>query len=283
MNDRTPIPEFSEEDIEKVFDEVSDLLDSLHNKLASATEDVGYMRSVVYSSRPTILGLYEKAKDEPSIYPFIINSIEHLKGLNNELNKAAGFTGRLVSIIDPITDSTGTFAITSGSAGSLWDIESEAILIPEPPNRKSRDYYKSRLYELDPSLAKTYEEVWQTYLGTSSEPHRASLFMMRTLFDNFFAKLAPDEEVRGSQFWNRKDGDDPNQIWRSERISYALNKNIKDDNRREILKAEANNINLLYKAVNSAHNRGALDEEKATKTLMAMDNALKDWLDSLFS
>lgn len=152
---------------------------------------------------------------------------------------------------------------------------------PSPPNRKNRDYYAAKLKEHNPTLANTYNQVWQAYYGTSSEPHRAALFMMRTLFDNFFAWLAPDEEVRNSPHWHKKAGEKPNQIWRSERLAYALEKNVDDDYRCNILKAEANQIGALYKAANKAHSRGALDEDKASRTLMAMDSFLKDWLDSL--
>ena len=144
-----------------------------------------------------------------------------------------------------------------------------------PPNRKSREYYAAKLNNLNPTLANTYNQVWQAYYGTSSEPHRAALFVMRTLFDNFFAWLAPDDEVRNSSHWHKKTGEKENQIWRSERLAYALEKNVKHADRRDILKAEANQIGALYEAANEAHNRGALDEDKASKTLMAMDSFLE--------
>ncbi len=153
--------------------------------------------------------------------------------------------------------------------------------VSPPPNRKSREYYSSKLKGLNPTLANSYDEVWQTYLGTSSEPHRAALFMMRTLFDNFFAWLGPDEEVRKSEHWHKKDGDKPNQIWRSERLAFALEKHVQNSNRRTILGAASKQITAIYEAANEAHNRGSLDEDKASRTLMAMDSFLKDWIDSL--
>ena len=66
--------------------------------------------------------------------------------------------------------------------------------------------------------------------------------MMRTLFDNFFAWLGPDEEVRKLKYWHSKDGDKPNQIWRSERLAFVLEKNVKDSNRRVMLEAQSKRI-----------------------------------------
>jgi len=107
------------------------------------------------------------------------------------------------------------------------------------------------------------------------------LFMMRTLFDNFFAWLGPYEEVRKSKYWHNKDRDKPNKIWRSERLAFALEKNVNNSDRRVMLEAESKQINALYEAANEAHNLGSLDEDKASRTFMAMESFLKDWIDSL--
>jgi len=48
-----------------------------------------------------------------------------------------------------------------------------------------------------------------------------------------------------------------------------------------LLESLSNQISALYEAANEAHNRGSLDEDKASRTLMAMDSFLKDWVDSL--
>ena len=281
MKDYFLFPEYSKEDLDRAFEEASAAADHLHNKLASAAEEAGYVKNIINLTKPTFVDLYIKAQDDPSVYPIIASGIDVLRGMGNELNRLAGSADEFTISINPITNSTGTFGATSGSAALLWDLGNGEQQNPPPPNRKSRDYYSNKLNELDPTLAKSYEQVWQTYLGTSAEPHRASLFMMRTLFDNFFARLAPDDEVRISRFWHRKENDKPNQIWRIERIAYALEKNIKDPNRRGILEAETKQIITLYEAANTAHNRGSLDEEKAERTLMAMDSSLRDWLDSL--
>jgi hypothetical protein len=281
MDEFIPYPEYSKEDLDKAFEEALAAAEDLHKKLTSASEDVGYIKNVFIYAKNNYDGLYLKAQNDPSIYPIIASGIAFLKGMTDEINGVSGIIDQAIGSISPVSSSSETFSNTSGSASILFDIGDRNQVIPPPPHRKSRDHYSDQLNTIDHALANTYKEVWQTFYGTSSEPHRSALFMMRTLYDNFFATLAPDDDVRGSQFWHRKEGKDPDQIWRRERIAYSLSKNIKDENRRSTLGAETDQIIFLYEAVNMAHKRGSLDEEKASKTLFSMDNSLKDWLDAL--
>lgn len=275
-------PEYSQEDIDRAFEEALSAAERLHKRLSSAAEDAGYVRFVVATTKPRLDAFFRKAQEDPSVYPMVASGVDYLKGLSNELNRLAGITDDFAIDFSPIANSAGTFGDTTVTVSLLRDLEDIGVEpIPPPPRRKSRNHYVMKLRKLDPPLADTYEEAWQTYLGTSSDSHRAALFMMRTLFDNFFAKIAPDGEVRASRHWRRKEGESPNQIWRSERIAYALEKNIHDQNRRSMLQAQSRQINALYEAANKAHDRGSLDEEKAARTLNAMDNFIRDWIDSL--
>jgi hypothetical protein len=275
------VPEYSQEDIDRIFQEALKAAENLHKKLSSLTEDTGYIIDVISIAKPELDMLYSKSQEDPTAYPLVASGVDFLKGLTNEFTVLAGITDGLSTRFTPLINSTGTFSDSTDLGTILFNPQYEFKPLPAPPTRKSRNDYSTILKALDTTLGKTYDQVWQTYFGTSSEPHRSALFTMRTLFDNFFAWLAPDDEVRNSPFWHKKDGDKPNQIWRPERLSYALSKHIKDKNRRTILEATAKQIGALYEAANAAHNRGALDEDKASKTLMAMDSFLKDWLDSL--
>jgi hypothetical protein len=274
-------PEYSKEDLDQAFDEAFTAAKRLHTKITTLAEDTGYMVNVISSAKLQLDELFERAKTDPSVYPFVASGIDYLRGLSGELNTLNDETVRFTFQFGPAVNSTGTFAGTTDSGEAFWNPKYELKPFSPPPNRKTREHYSDELKELNSTLADSYNQVWQTYFGTSSEPHRAALFMMRTLFDNFFAWLGPDEEVRKSKYWHRKDSDKPNQIWRSERLAFALEKNIKDSNRRAVLEAESKQINALYKAANEAHNRGSLDEDKASKTLLAMDSFLNDWIDSL--
>lgn len=281
IDDFTASPEYSQDDLNRAFEEALAAAENLHAKITSLAEDTGYMLNVLSTSQPQLDALYRRAQDDPSIYPLVASGIDFLRGLSSGLNSFSGALDQFSTPFDSMVNSTGTYGGTTDTGMIFFNSNYEPQPYTLPPNRKNREYYSAKLRGLNPTLSNTYEQVWQTYYGTSSEPHRAALFMMRTLFDNFFAWLAPDEEVRNSKHWHRKDGEKPNQIWRSERLAYALEKNINDSNRRTILEAEANQISALYKAANEAHNRGALDEDKASRTLMAMDSFLNDWIDSL--
>jgi len=274
-------PEYSQEDLDQVFEETLAAAKRLHTKITTLAEDTGYMVNVILAAKPQLDGLLEKAKIDPSVYPIVASGIDILRGLNGELNSLDESSEEFLLQFDPTVNSIGTFSDSTGSGTALWNPTYKLEPFSPPPNRKSREEYSAKLKKHNFTLSNSYDEVWQTYLGTSKEPHRSALFMMRTLFDNFFAWIGPDEEVRNSKYWHSKDGDKPNQIWHSERLAFALEKNVKDNNRRSLLEAQSTQITILYKAANDAHNRGSLDEDKASRTLMAMDSFLKDWIDSL--
>jgi hypothetical protein len=279
--DNTIFPEYSKEDLDQAFEEALAAAKRLHTKIATLAEDTGYIVNVISIAKPQLDGLFEMAKTDPAAYPIVASGIDYLRGLSGELNGLDESTVKFAFQFGPTVNSAGTFAGSTDSGAALWNPTYNLQPFSPPPNRKSREYYSAKFKELNPTLANSYDQVWQTYLGTSSEPHRAALFMMRTLFDNFFAWLGPDEEVRKSNYWHSKDGDKPNQIWRSERLAFVLEKKVKDSNRRATLVVESKQITALYEAANEAHNRGSLDEDKASRTLMAMDSFLKDWIDSL--
>lgn len=279
--DHAIFPEYSKENLDQAFEEALTAAQHLRSKITALAEDTGYILYAISATKPQLEELFERAEIDPSAYPIVASGIDYLRGLSGELNVLNEATEKSAIQFGPTMNSMGTFAVSIYSGTALWNPTFKPQPISPPPNRKSRDYYLARLMRLNPTLANSYDQIWQTYLGTSSEPHRAALFMMRTLFDNFFAWLAPDEEVRKSKYWKSKDGDKPNQIWRNERLAFALEKNFKNSNRRTMLEASSKQITALYEAANEAHTRGSLNEEKASATLVTMDNFLRDWIDSL--
>jgi hypothetical protein len=237
--DHIIFPEYSQDDLDRAFEDALAAAKHVHTKITTLAEDTGYMVNVISATKPQLDELFERAKTDPSVYPIVASGIDYLRGLSGELNNLDKSAAQFTYQFSPAINSTGTFAGSTDSGTALWNPTYELRPYSPSPNRKSREYYSAKLKELNPTLANSYDQVWQTYLGTSSEPHRAALFMMRTLFDNFFAWLGPDDEVRKSKYWHSKDGDKPNQIWRSERVAFALEKNIKDSNRRAMIEAQS--------------------------------------------
>jgi hypothetical protein len=285
MNDEInePLGEMSKEELEQILEEAIDTAKDLHDTLAAATEDVGYAHQVLASVAPRYMVLLEKAEEDASVYPILYSGAQQIKAISSHFQKIDHLAGDVLGPITPFSNSTGTVSLSTDAAINLYDIELANDVLPMPPlmARKSREEYSISLKNIDPPLADTYEQVWQIYFGTNADKCRASLFMMRQVFDHFFAILAPDDKVRESEYWKEKGGDKPNQIYRSERIRFAAHTQIKDVGLTSTLSASSKHISELYKAANRAHTRGLLNEAKAEKALHAMHQVLMDWIDAI--
>lgn len=280
--DHEPIPEFSNDDLDRIFEEAKAAVENLHESIAEAAEDAGYARHVITSSYPRYTVLFEKSRNDPSMYPIVASGLDLLQKTTIQYNHLAGIAGEIKYILSSSSDTTGTFAGSTNAALELGEIKAHFEPLPGIQPRKSRDEYIAKLSEIDDSLGNEYKEVWQTFFGTSADPHRAALFMMRQVYDHFFSCIAPDDSVRESPYWSIKAGDKPNQIYRSERIRFAAHNNIEDTELADVLAASAKHINDLNEAANNAHKRGALNEDGAEKTIVAMDDMLKTWINAVF-
>ncbi|MBE3040346.1 MAG: hypothetical protein IMZ62_16235 [Chloroflexi bacterium] len=96
-----------------------------------------------------------------------------------------------------------------------------------------------------------------------------------------FAFLSPDEEVRESAFWSPKEGDKKDQIYKAERIAFALAKRVKDPARKATLTAEAVQMLEVYRSLNEAHSRDEVDESRCKDAIRAMKVFLESWVDSV--
>jgi hypothetical protein len=273
-------PEYSQDDLNRAHEEALEAARRAQMDLTESAADAGYLVISISNTKPQLDDLLGKAQNDPSAYPIVASGIDYLRGLTSQLNSLGGPPELIRTQLDAMTNSTGTFVSSTDSGTAIWNPSYKPVPFSPPPNRKTREYYSKKLRAHNASLADSYDQVWQSQLATSADPYRAALFVMRTLVDNFFAWLAPDDAVRASTHWHLKDGEKPTQIWRVERIAYALEK-IPDPNRRALLQAEAPQITALYEGVNEAHNRDSLNEDKASRTLAAMDSFLTNWIDAL--
>jgi hypothetical protein len=104
---------------------------------------------------------------------------------------------------------------------------------------------------------------------------------MRQAYDHFFGILAPDKNVRESPYFQQKSKGDPNTVSRKERLHYAANTKIKDNDLKELLLAQDDYIIKLYKRLNKAHERSSIDSKEAKETINAMRTILEQWIDAL--
>ncbi len=156
------------------------------------------------------------------------------------------------------------------------------MLYPTPPpswQPDRQELYAYKLENIDSELAKLYRSVWQLFYGGTENAERAALLSMRQLYDHFFEKIAPDEQVRSSPYFTLKEGENPNQIYRKERIRYAANEKVKNEEISRILETQADSIVEIYNGLNKLHKRGALKSEEVRRILIAMQTIIEQWLD----
>ena len=232
MNDELnePLDELSREEIEKIFKDAIDTVRDLHETLVTVNEDIGYTHQSLSALYPRTMSLFDKAEEDASIYPVVYSGVKYVQTLGDQFKNYDEHAKGMQVTLSRYANSTGTVNSSTDAAVYLYNVQlPENILqIPNQLSRISREEYMEKIKEIDSSLGETYEEIWQIYYGTTADKCRASLFMIRQVFDPFLEIIAPDNEVRESKYWNQKGGDKPMQVYRSERIQFAANTQVRD-------------------------------------------------------
>lgn len=179
-----------------------------------------------------------------------------------------------------------SFLVISGSTASLVLGEESVASIPVlqmalPPG--SDPDLRLFLEHLEPNLAKTYDSVWECLHGTDSEPERSALYALRQVYDHMFGILAPNDEVRETAFWTKKEGDHTDRVDRRERIDFAADKWIRENLTRTAILAESKHMLAVYQEMNRAHKRGQVGREAALRTISEMCRLLRRWADAVES
>ncbi|HVU23469.1 MAG TPA: hypothetical protein VHE13_05035 [Opitutus sp.] len=191
----------------------------------------------------------------------------------------------------PPIDALRSIALTAVAYGTTTAATSELLHIPGRSDLQvtlvpNIDYQgdsnlASRLESLDPALGAIARQIWECLYATNADPERSALFMMRQTWDYFFGSLAPDQQVKKSEFFAPKQGPRPDVVSRDERIRYALDRHIRREHDRARLFASAKHALNLYDELNRAHTRGELDRAKAVTSLHALNDWLVLWVDAL--
>ena len=179
----------------------------------------------------------------------------------------------------------GTSASTATALGEyshtspIWSFKS----IKEPPSwdLERIEKYADRLDHIDPILGKLLRSVWDSFYGGVGEYLRSSLLSMRQLYDHFFEIIAPDEEVRNSEFFSLKEGKQCNKVYRIEKMRYAARTKVRDKELGSVLETQAEYLLKLYKELNRLHSRNNLMKDVIRDNLMALQALLEQWIDGL--
>lgn len=260
----------------RVHDLAKDLADLCYERQqyhAQKSQEFGYARDI-----------FTDIKD---IYLKIPSNEPLLGSLESSLTKFKQFVQAKQDLQTDVSSSAYFFGTSTAVTGSFFDPSKkifETYDIPKPPSFWPRDrvkLYASKLDKLDNELGRVYRSIWTSLLGNQENPERAAMYQMRQAYDHFFDILAPDKTVRESPYFQQKTEGDPNTVSRKERLHYAANTKIKDNNLKELLLAQDDYIIKLYKKLNKAHKPGAIDSREAKETLNAMRTVLEEWIDAI--
>ncbi len=211
------------------------------------------------------------------------NVVDYLKLEAHELAGVSEYTvGRLFTLAqsgDAIASTSAGVAAFDGVA--FAGCEGFSVTGPFQVYRRRMNYME-RLAGFDLYLGKTYKEVDEILYGTSADPERAAAFSVRQVFDHLFQILAPDDCVRASHFFSPKSQpDSENQVYRRERIQYAIATRVKDNHKADNLRIVSENILEFYDHLQKAHTRGPIGKDEALSAIKAMMRYLELWTDAL--
>lgn len=282
-NDLEPGETIDPEKVRMVFDSVEKKAAEAQDLANQAAQYAGHTREVIRVAAPFYIQLAQLAQDSPQLQPIVASGIQFVKSLDQELEQSTFHAASLARGLYSMSSSSDTFMSTSGSVASVIFPGNLEIQSYEPPPFfvPTETDVERKLAAIDPSLADTYREIGQAYHGTTADPARAAIALMRQVFDHFFARLAPDDAVRNSPYWCAKKGADPDQITRRERMTYAAYTHIRDKARADTIVANITHILDTYQMLNKLHTRGALSEQQARSAIKTMKKFLETWTDAL--
>jgi hypothetical protein len=268
---------------EEIVDEIVSRLDNLHEKFVETSANIGYARDAVKSVRPLWEQLGNLSTSNPDASNLYESNFRFLQAFRDEVRIKEGLALPLAGLFVDTAGTASSFVTASGATGAFFgDVaEYSSLDFPVFLTPDQHELYVKRFLQFDEALSETYQEIWEVLYGTRADPERAALYLIRQAFDHLFSQLAPDDKVRKSPFWNMKDGDQPDQIWREERIQYAASTHIKDKARAETLLESSKHMLNVYQALNRAHERDKINRVKARKALEEMRTFLEDWANAV--
>ena len=265
------------EDVKREFDEAQKHASELKSQFAKAAATFGQVSLVLETTRPYWVQLAAEGANHIGSESILCSGVASVHQMKNALADFKTHAPFPVDKIYNIALSASAFGSNTAATGSLITLHDtsqfdvRAIPIPEIFEEKN---LADRFSGLDPALGKVCAQIFESLYGTVSDPERAAFFMIRQTWDHLFNKLAPDAEVRASQFWKKKTGDKPDLVTRGERIEFAVDRHVKDSVSKNLLLTSSKQMCDLYQELNGAHERGEIDRNKARRTL----NAIYQWL-----
>lgn len=148
-----------------------------------------------------------------------------------------------------------------------------------PPwwNEDTMEHHAGLLDGVRAGLGSLLRGAWESYYGTTHESSRNALNNLRELFNQFFEVIAPNKEVRESEFFKQKKPPNEDKVHRDERLRYAVHK-IRSKEVAEYLGSQIKPILKTYRKLNLLHKRGDIDRDLVRDTVVATAMYLFQWL-----
>ena len=271
-----------DEPLRDQLDRLSDKAKDLKKVVANANEAVGYIEKSVDVFKEGSLGIVNLRSTRNDVEDSVksaSNMAHLLEETLDSLRPPAEAMSRKLDDALPIFTSTTSAIVTS--CNSIAPEGFIVLSLPRPFVQASGlEDFTTKLSVLDQSLAKTYREAWHSFYAQRYDPLRGALFLMRQVFDHLFELIAPDDKVRESPHWSRKEGDKPIIVYRSERLRFAANRCIKDKIKQLALLESVEEALRSYERLNIAHKRGDLTPEKASEVFKAADSIVRSWVEA---
>jgi hypothetical protein len=253
--------------ITKLCKDIAGKYGELQKKIMGKAKEFGYAKDIFeqtgekYISIPDdpILGGVEKILEQHFIY---------IKQQEKDYYSFIGSTS-----MSGTAFSTASTANTSAILVNVGlNIESLSPPVYWPVDRSKE--YSAKLSKLDQELGKMY--------NSTEAPEKNALYAMRQTFDHFFRIVAPDEEVRKSNFFTpKKSQKDENQVHRIERLRYAANTKVKDKKLAALLASQAEQTLEIYDKLNKLHSGEKLGRVQVGEILTSMQSILEGWIDAI--
>lgn len=248
---------------------------------ADVAAKAGYIRVVTEQMASTWGAVEDESRHDPSLLTWVASGHamagELERGLDT-ISLAEEPVRRALDMALPLFSAASANSIVTSSSLTLtprFSFQPCPFLADS-----SEELYAAKLMALDPALGDAYRSAWSNNYGQAYDEGRAALFGMRQVFDHFFHLLSPDAAVRSSLHWTPKEEPHTYAVHRSERLTFAAHQWISLDRRATLLES-AKNINEAYGRLNTAHDRGALDAEKARAAFRGVDTLIRRWVDGI--
>ena len=268
----------------RAFERAQQQVSKLQNDSAKYTQTLGYIASVFETTKPYWVQLAAESGSNTSVIPVLESGKATITEMTTALNLIQGQYTPPISTAQTVSLSASFFGSNTAATSSLVPIvESKQFSVKAIPleDFNTDKSLADRFSKLDPALGRVCAEIWESLYGTTADPARSALFMLRQTWDHFFQILSPDDEVRKSEFWKPKAEPKPDQVEREERFRFAVARHVKDEKKRDLLNAACKQMLTLYGKLNGAHKRGEVDPIPAKQALNAMYLWLNQWADAL--